>query len=169
MRHQSIILAALCRLVPCVLIGAISLPSSAAPAAAPAQDSEINRKVKDLLRQMTIEEKVGQLSQIGGIAFIPDKISIDERVRRGHAGSILWLSDPKAINQLQHIAVEKTRLHIPLIFGFDVIHGFRTIFPVPIAMAASWDPSVEGPDRRRAGGQRRRHQLGVRAHARHRT
>jgi beta-glucosidase len=55
----------------------------------------------------------------------------------------LFLTDPVVINRLQHIAVEKSRLHIPLIFGFDVIHGFRTIFPVPIAMAASWDPSLE--------------------------
>ncbi len=142
MRNQSIILTALRRLVPCVLLGVISLPSDAAPAAAAANDAEPNRKVEDLLRQMTIEEKVGQLSQIGGIAFIPDKIGIDERVRRGHAGSILWLSDPKAINRLQKIAVEQSRLHIPSIFGLDVIHGFKTIFPIPVAMAASWDPAL---------------------------
>lgn len=114
----------------------------AADAASTASDREINRKVEDLLRQMTLEEKVGQLSQIGGMAFLPDKISIDERVRRGHAGSILWLSDPKAINRLQKIAVEQSRLHIPSIFGLDVIHGFKTIFPIPVAMAASWDPAL---------------------------
>ena len=61
----------------------------------------------------------------------------------GEVGSLLFLTDPAAINRLQHLAVEKSRLHIPLIFGYDVIHGFRTIFPVPIAMAASWDPSLE--------------------------
>ncbi len=58
------------------------------------------------------------------------------------SGSLLFVTDPATINRLQHMAVEKTRLHIPLIFGFDVIHGFRTIFPVPIAMAASWDPAM---------------------------
>ena len=56
---------------------------------------------------------------------------------------MLWLIDVKEINRLQHIAVEKSRLHIPILFAFDVIHGYRTVFPVPLAMASSWDPSVE--------------------------
>ena len=73
-------------------------------------------------------------------------------------GSILWLIDVKEINRLQHIAMEKSRLHIPILFAFDVIHGYRTVFPVPLAMASSWDPSVEeraqhlaGQDARAAG------------------
>jgi beta-glucosidase len=90
---------------------------------------------------MTLEEKIGQVTQIGGLALIPDSKTPEERVRDG-AGSILWLSDPVSINKLQHIAVEQTRLHIPLLFGLDVIHGFKTVFPIPIAMAASWDPSM---------------------------
>ena len=125
-------------LLTCALLGI----TYTATLAAQSNDAEINRKVEDLLRQMTVEEKVGQLSQLGGMPFIPDSIKIDERVRRGHAGSILWLSDPKAINRLQHIAVEQSRLHIPAIFGLDVIHGFKTIFPIPLAMAASWDPAL---------------------------
>ena len=56
--------------------------------------------------------------------------------------SILWVSDPKEINRLQHIAVEQTRLHIPVLFGLDVIHGYHTIFPSPIAMASSWDTKM---------------------------
>ena len=60
---------------------------------------------------------------------------------KGEVGSFLFITDPKEINRLQHLAVEKGRLHIPLIFGFDVIHGFRTIYPVPLALAASWDPA----------------------------
>jgi len=55
---------------------------------------------------------------------------------------LLFVTDPAEINRFQHLAVDKTRVHIPLIFGYDVIHGFRTIFPVPIAMAASWDPAT---------------------------
>ena len=102
----------------------------------------VDARVEALLRRMTLEEKIGQLSQIGGLALIPDSPKPEEAIRKGQAGSILWLSDPAAINRLQKIAIEETRLHIPLIFGLDVIHGFRTIFPMPLALAASWDPSL---------------------------
>src|SRR5258708_4391424 len=67
----------------------------------------------------------------------------DDLIAKGGVGSILWQMNVQDINRLQHIAVEKSRLHIPIIFGFDVIHGYRTVFPVPLAMASSWDPSVE--------------------------
>jgi beta-glucosidase len=97
-------------------------------------------RVNDLLQQMTLEEKIGQLTQVG--QFIPDTVLIDDRVRQGQVGSILWLSNPEEINRLQHIAVEQSRLRIPLLFGLDVIHGLRTIFPMPLALAASWDPAL---------------------------
>ncbi|MBL0159992.1 MAG: beta-glucosidase BglX [Bryobacterales bacterium] len=116
---------------------ALSLPLLPAPPANPH-----TTKAQALLQRMTLEEKIGQLSQIGGINFIPDALTPEQRVRLGQAGSILWLSDPAAINKLQRVAVEETRLHIPLIFGLDVIHGFKTIFPIPLAMAASWDPAL---------------------------
>ncbi|MGB8646348.1 MAG: beta-glucosidase BglX [Anaerolineae bacterium] len=102
--------------------------------------SQIDHRVNDLLAQMTLEEKIGQLTQIG--QYIRDSVPVEERIRDGQAGSILWLSDPHEINRLQHIAVEQSRLHIPLLFGLDVIHGLRTIFPPPLAMAASWDPEL---------------------------
>jgi beta-glucosidase len=107
---------------------------------ATAQSARVDpAKINALLERMTLEEKIGQLTQIGGIAFIPDKLTPEERIRRGQAGSILWVNDPVAINRLQRIAVEESRLKIPLIFGLDVIHGFRTIFPMPLALASSWD------------------------------
>jgi len=108
------------------------------PSNAPLDDRAVRERVDSLLKQMTIEEKIGQLSQL--FRFAPSK-EIDEAVAKGQVGSLLFVTDPAIINNYQHMAVEQTRLHIPLIFGFDVIHGFRTIFPVPIAMAASWDPS----------------------------
>ncbi len=86
---------------------------------------------------MTLEEKIGQLSQL-----FWDKTLSDDRLKKGELGSYLFLTDPHEINRVQHIAVEQSRLHIPLLIGFDVIHGFRTIFPVNIAQAASWDPSL---------------------------
>src|SRR5215471_5149824 len=105
---------------------------------------EANQKAEALLKQMTLEEKVGQLNQSSGI-LIPDiaKEKPDALIIQGKVGSILWLNDVKEINRLQHLAIDKSRLHIPILFGFDVIHGYRTVFPVPLAMASSWDPSVE--------------------------
>src|ERR1035441_480251 len=95
-------------------------------------------KVEELLHRMTLDEKIGQLAQIGGQAFIPGAPKPEDAVRKG-AGSVLWLNQPAAINRLQKISMEETRLKIPLLFGLDVIHGFQTIFPMPLALAASWD------------------------------
>ncbi|MDE3104776.1 MAG: beta-glucosidase BglX [Acidobacteriota bacterium] len=105
---------------------------------------EARQKAELLLRQMTLDEKVGQLNQSAGIVMpgIADQ-KPDQLIEQGKVGSVLWLIDVKEINRLQHLAVEKSRLHIPILFGFDVIHGYRTVFPVPLAMASSWDPSVE--------------------------
>jgi beta-glucosidase len=95
-----------------------------------------------LLRQMTLEEKIAQLSQLPG-AHVSDFLdhvgNPEDIVRKYGAGSVLWVSDPKEINRWQHIAVDESRLHIPILFGLDVIHGYHTIFPAPIAMASSWD------------------------------
>ena len=105
---------------------------------------QAKQRAEALLKQMTVEEKVGQLNQAPGVD-LPGLSSEkpDELIAQGKVGSILWLADTKEINRLQRIAVEKSRLHIPILFGFDVIHGYRTTFPVPLAMASSWDPSVE--------------------------
>jgi beta-glucosidase len=91
---------------------------------------------------MTLEEKLGQLQQLDGEAngnYRPEHI---ELVRRGLLGSTLNVRGARRTNELQRIAVEQSRLKIPLIFGFDVIHGYRTIFPVPLGEAASWDPVI---------------------------
>lgn len=94
------------------------------------------RRAREILKQMTLEEKVGQMVQS---IRSPD---IDERVRAGAVGSILSLTDRHEVNRLQKIAVEESRLGIPLIFGFDVIHGQRTIFPIPLAEACTWNPEL---------------------------
>jgi beta-glucosidase len=105
------------------------------------------RRADALLRQMTTAEKIGQLNQafytekpLPGLKF--DPVPYEERLRHGEIGSLLLLSDPKKVNRLQKIAMTEQRLHIPILFGFDIIHGFDTEFPVPIAMAASWDPDM---------------------------
>jgi beta-glucosidase len=105
-------------------------------------EATISDRIDALLAQMTPEEKAGQLTQL--FEFVPKDEVIAAEVASGKVGSILFVRDAAEIDRLQHIAVEQSRLGIPLLFGFDVIHGLRTIFPVPIAMAASWDmPLIE--------------------------
>jgi len=104
-------------------------------------EKKISAKVDALLKKMSLEEKVGQLNQVGGAAFSPGPAAEDQ-IRKGGAGSVLWLNDTKKFNELQKIAMEESPSGIPLLFALDVIHGYRTIFPVPLAMASSWDPNV---------------------------
>ncbi len=108
-------------------------------AAAPPSDEEVTRRANEILSQMTLEEKIGQLNQL---FVFGASASLENAVRQGQIGSMLFVSDPAQVNKFQHAAVEGSRLHIPVLFGFDVIHGWRTMFPVPIAMAASWDPQM---------------------------
>jgi beta-glucosidase len=106
---------------------------------------EVNARVEALLKQMTLEEKVGQLVQYAaGNATGPaaSKLSYDELAAKGQLGSLLNVVGARQTNHYQHIAVENSRLHIPILFGLDVIHGHRTTFPVPLAVAASWDPAA---------------------------
>lgn len=122
------------------------LLSGAAQAQSPISRNDTDR-ADALLKQMTTEEKIGQLNQpfyikipIAGLKV--DPVPYEDHVRHGEVGSFLFLTDPKEINRLQKIAMTEQRLHIPILFGFDVIHGFDTEFPVPLAMAASWDPAI---------------------------
>ncbi len=104
-------------------------------------ESEVATRVEALLGRMSLEDKIGQLNQVGGASFFPGP-KPEDVIRKGGAGSVLWLNDTKQFNVLQKIAVEESPSKIPLLFALDVIHGYRTIFPVPLAMASSWDPSV---------------------------
>jgi beta-glucosidase len=106
-------------------------------------DDSLAQRADALLATMTLEEKAGQVSQyfyMGG--WTPQNEFVEAQVRAGQAGSLLFVADPHETNRLQRIAVEESRLGIPLLFGFDVIHGLRTIAPVPLGMAASWDPQL---------------------------
>jgi beta-glucosidase len=91
---------------------------------------------------MTIEEKVGQLNQLFYFTQFMKPEMVEPGISEGKIGSLLFVTDPAVINRFQKVAVEKSRLKIPLLFGFDVIHGFHTIFPVPLALASSWDPAL---------------------------
>jgi beta-glucosidase len=99
----------------------------------------IDQKVEDLLSKMTLEEKIGQMNQISGYGY---NESVAAQIKAGTIGSILNEIDRETINALQKTAVEESRLGIPILFARDVIHGFKTIFPVPLGQAASWNPQV---------------------------
>ena len=104
----------------------------------------VAKRVEDLLRRMTIEEKLGQLSQ----RFSGNKEDTDEYiplVEKGLIGSFIWgKTDPAARNRLQRAAIESSRLGIPIIFGMDIIHGARTIFPITLGMSCSFEPELLG-------------------------
>jgi beta-glucosidase len=129
----AVAIALLC--LPAVAMSQSQLPDSAA------SSENVEKRVEELLKKMTLEEKVGQLNQVSAANFLnpPNR---EEMIRKGEIGSFLWSVDSAQLDKYQHIAVEESRLHIPLLFGYDVIHGYRTVFPVPLGMAASFDPQA---------------------------
>ena len=165
-----------CAVLCCVAAGceprAAAQTSTPAPAQHPVKvthpsnaqlaDPKIEARVDRLLRQMTLEEKIGQLVQYndtgeaspvpavdanqGAIAAVnpetANHVNAMDLAAKGRLGSMLNTIGAERTNTYQHLAVDNTRLHIPLLFGADVIHGFRTIYPVPLGLAASFDPDL---------------------------
>jgi beta-glucosidase len=131
-------------------------PASNAQLASP----DIERRVDDLLKQMTLEEKIGQLMQYNDVGYAAattaeaaspaiganpethNRVDAMQLASTGRLGSMLNTVGAVKTNAFQHAAVDKSRLHIPLLFGADVIHGYRTIYPVPLGLAATFDPDV---------------------------
>jgi beta-glucosidase len=125
-----------------------------------ADGAEVAERVDALIARMTVAEKAGQLTQYFYFGSLPpagneagnqdapgpalpgQAAAVEAALARGEVGSLLLVTDPAEVNRLQRLAVAGNRHGIPVVFGFDVIHGLRTIFPVPIAMAASWDPEA---------------------------
>lgn len=101
--------------------------------------NNIDAKIDKLLSKMTLEEKLGQMNQL---SFDVDNTDLSEKVKKGFVGSLLNIVDPDSINYYQKIAVERSHLGIPLIIGRDVIHGFKTIFPIPLGQAATFNPDL---------------------------
>ena len=111
----------------------ISVPVSAA--------EQLDERVADLLGQMTLAEKVGQMNQVHAGDMDPVR-EFGAALREGGIGSVINQVDVDALNELQRIAVEESRLGIPLLVGRDVIHGFKTVMPIPLGQAATWNPEV---------------------------
>jgi beta-glucosidase len=132
--RQALRRASLFVLMTCTLVGS--------PLVVPATE----KKIDDLLGRMTLDEKIGQLNQYSSTfdltGPVPEggkKLDLYEQIKRGQVGSLLNVVGAEATRKAQQLAVENSRLHIPLLLGHDVIHGYRTMFPVPLGEAASWD------------------------------
>src|SRR6187455_731215 len=125
--------------VACLVVAFVSCAS-------PAFAQSLSR-AEALLKKMTLDEKIGQLVQRAGGRSKSLNSKLDdaelERVRAGQVGSYLHVAGAEPLGKLQKVAVEESRLGIPLLFAMDVVHGYRTIFPVPLAMAASWAPDAQ--------------------------
>lgn len=130
-RYTKLLLLAL---IPCLLHAGSFSQSS------PRASTGIERKIDQLLARMTLEEKLGQLQQLDGEANGNFRPEHREMIRRGLLGSTLNVRGAARTNELQRIAMSESRLRIPQLFAFDVIHGYRTIFPAPLGEAASFDP-----------------------------
>ena len=103
------------------------------------QDRNVEKRIDDLIRRMTLDEKLNQLT------LISDG-QINDAEAAKPVGAVFSLTDPAKIDHYQEIAVKQSRLHIPILFAYDTIHGFRTIFPIPLATGSSFDPSVAMAD-----------------------
>jgi beta-glucosidase len=118
------------------------LPASSLRGQGQRPSDPVEAKVEALLRQMTLEEKLGQLQQLDGGGEGRVRPEVLELAARGLLGSTLNVRGAASVNEVQRAAVERSRLKIPLLAGFDVIHGYRTIFPIPLGEAESFDPAL---------------------------
>ncbi len=110
-----------------------------------AQDAKMNAFVANLMAKMTLDEKIGQLNLVtpgGAVTGSVVSQGVDENIRKGAVGGLFGITGPEKVRKAQEIAVNNSRLHIPLIFGLDVIHGHRTIFPIPLGLSCSWDTAL---------------------------
>jgi beta-glucosidase len=121
------------------------LAIAATDAHAAPSDSKMNDFVSDLLGKMTLEEQIGQLNLLSTGFDVTGPVAsrgVEASVRKGLAGGVFNLYNPGPVRKLQALAIEKSRLRIPLLFGYDVIHGHKTIFPIPLALACTWNPDL---------------------------
>ncbi len=113
--------------------------------AARAQTSNMDAFVSTLMSKMTLEEKIGQLNLLtpgGAVTGAVVSEDVDEKIRQGKVGGLFGIWTPEKVRQAQKIAIENSRLKIPLLFGLDVIHGHKTIFPIPLGLSATWDTAL---------------------------
>src|ERR1017187_6027110 len=119
-----------------------------------AQDAKMDAFISNLMSRMTIDEKIGQLNLVtpgGAVTGSVVSKDVDDKIRKGSVGGLFGISGPDKVRQAQDIAVKNSRMHIPLIFGLDVIHGHKTVFPIPLGLSCSWDTALIEKSARIAG------------------
>jgi beta-glucosidase len=139
--YSAVLYAGLCVVMSLALLG--QAPSARQPAGI--VDKSLDARVESILQRMTLDEKVGQLVQYSaGQPTGPGtgRSDYEDMIAKGQISSLFNVIEPHEINRYQKIAMEKSRLHIPILFGLDVIHGFKTEFPIPLGLASTWDPSM---------------------------
>ena len=107
-----------------------------------AQDTKMNAFISSLMSKMTLEEKIGQLNLVTPGGTVTGSVvskDVDDKIRKGSVGGLFGITGPEKVRKAQEIAMNNSRLHIPLIFGLDVIHGHKTLFPIPLGISCSWD------------------------------
>jgi beta-glucosidase len=142
---RALVCGGICAVISAALLAQTPSPRVSPSPSAGVADTSLDARVESILRTMTVEEKVGQLVQYSaGQPTGPGTGRTDygDMIARGQIGSLFNVVDPQEINKYQKIAMEKARLHIPILFGLDVIHGFKTEFPIPLGLASTWDPSI---------------------------
>lgn len=118
---------------------------SAMPLLASAQNTQMNTFINNLMGKMTLDEKIGQLNLLtpgGAVTGAVVSQDVETKIRKGQVGGLFGTSGPEKLKQAQELAVKSSRLHIPLIFGLDVIHGHKTIFPIPLGLSCTWDTAL---------------------------
>lgn len=133
------------RVLKILMIAALVTPSAVTVAQTKSGDAKMDAFVNNLMSKMTLDEKIGQLNLVtSGRALTGSVVNkgVEEKIKKGDIGGIFGIYGTDYIQKAQNIAVKETRLHIPLIFGLDVIHGHRTIFPIPLGMSATWDMNL---------------------------
>src|SRR5690606_9687888 len=108
-------------------------------------DSKMDQFLSELMGKMTVEEKIGQLNLVtGGEAVTGSVVStgVEAKIKAGEIGGIFSMSSPAKIRAAQELAVQQSRLGIPIIFGMDVVHGYKTMFAIPLGLAATWDMNL---------------------------
>lgn len=116
----------------------LSMMACSQPSGAGKGDT-VEKQVEELLGKMTLPEKIGQMNQLSPFGSMDE---IAGQVRKGEIGSLLNVTDPEKVNEIQKVAVEESRLGIPLLMSRDVIHGYKTIFPIPLGQAATFNPQI---------------------------
>ncbi|BAV04332.1 beta-glucosidase [Filimonas lacunae] len=117
----------------------------AMPLVMQAQDAKMNTFISNLMAKMTLDEKIGQLNLVtpgGAVTGAVVSQGVEENLKKGLVGGMFGITGPAKIRQAQELAVKQSRLHIPLLFGLDVIHGHKTVFPIPLGLSCSWDTAL---------------------------